>query len=201
MFLGLINTFGQLWLYESIHVVFGTNISQLWMWLTVLSAANFISATALLPSTTCMYFTCSWMGHWLRKRHNWATYNVAFSGLFSWPFSIGLGIPLALDQLFIRRKIYRFFLYCFEVFLISNILICLIDYYYYGEFNVAWFNIIRYNVFGNKGPDLYGTEPINYYIINLFLNFGPLWLLALFSLPITFLTEFIIQKYTKGNYL
>ena len=188
----------QLWLYESINVVFGSNISQLWMWLTVITAGNFISATAFLPSSTCMYFTSCWMGHWLRKRYNWATYNVAFSALVSWPFSAGLGIPLALDQLLIRRKIYRFCLYCFEAFIIVNFIICAVDFYMHGELKIAWLNIITYNVFGDKGPDLYGTEPLSYYLINLSLNFGPIWLLGLVSLPITILVEFIIEKYTKG---
>lgn len=42
-----------------------------------------------------------------------------------------------------------------------------------------------YNVFGGKGrgPDIYGTEPWNFYVINGFLNFNFLFIMALLSIP------------------
>ena len=81
--LGSINAFTQLWLFESIQVVFGANISQLWLWLTAATHGNFIAATAFIPSSTCMYLANIWLGFWLRKRYNWATYTVGcFFGHF-----------------------------------------------------------------------------------------------------------------------
>ena len=198
LMLAVFNSLSQLWLFESIQVVFGANISQLWLWLTVLTNGNFISSTAFLPSSTCMYMTNIWLGFWLRKRYNWATYGVAFSALFSWPFSVGLGIPLALDQLFLKKKIYNFFCYCFESFIIFNIFIGGFDWYMYGTPKLAWLNIMTYNVFSDKGPDLYGTEPVSYYLLNLTLNFGPIWILGLLSLPIMVAVEYIISRYIKG---
>lgn len=46
----------------------------------------------------------------------------------------------------------------------------------------ASLNIVLYNVFSSNGPELYGTEPFYYYLINLFLNFNfvPLILAAYF---------------------
>lgn len=46
-------------------------------------------------------------------------------------------------------------------------------------------NIIKYNVFPDqkRGPELYGTEPVGFYLSNLLLNFNVLVPLALFSLP------------------
>lgn len=38
-------------------------------------------------------------------------------------------------------------------------------------------NILLYNVLGGNGDELYGTEPISYYIRNLFLNMSTAWLL------------------------
>jgi Alg9-like mannosyltransferase family len=48
------------------------------------------------------------------------------------------------------------------------------------------FNIILYNVFSgaDRGPDIFGTEPWSYYIINLFLYFNITWIAALCSFPL-----------------
>ena len=54
----------------------------------------------------------------------------------------------------------------------------------YGRFVSAPFNIVKYNVFTQHGPDLYGTEPWTYYLSNGILNFNGGFLLALGVLPI-----------------
>lgn len=60
---------------------------------------------------------------------------------------------------------------------------------------VPW-NIIRYNIFGGseRGPDLYGTSPWNFYLLNLVLNFNVLVPFALFSLPALGVTYVIDRK-------
>jgi len=197
LILGLVCACCQLWLCESIQVVFGGNVANIWLWLTCLSAGNFISSTAFLPSSTCMYLTCLWMGFWLRSKYNLAVYVVAFSALFSWPFSVALAIPLAIDCLIKKKKITVFIYYCIESFVIINLVIVAFDWWFYGTPKLAWLNILTYNVFSSKGPDLYGTEPISYYLKNLTINFGPVWILGLFSMPIMVLSEWTISKFVK----
>lgn len=60
-----------------------------------------------------------------------------------------------------------------------------IDSYFYNKFAAVFWNIVRYNVFPDpsRGPDLYGTEPWYFYLLNLFLNFNVLLPMALLSLP------------------
>jgi len=60
-----------------------------------------------------------------------------------------------------------------------------IDSYFYGKFTAVFWNIVKYNVFpdSSRGPDLYGTEPWYFYLLNLSLNFNILLPMALFSLP------------------
>lgn len=57
-------------------------------------------------------------------------------------------------------------------------------------------NIVSYNIFGGseRGPDLYGTSPWYFYILNLVLNFNVLVPLALLSLPALFVTSIIDRK-------
>lgn len=63
----------------------------------------------------------------------------------------------------------------------------LVDSYYYGKVVFASLNIVLYNVFSSNGPELYGTEPFYYYIVNLFLNFNFVtFILAVYFIYLTY---------------
>ena len=68
---------------------------------------------------------------------------------------------------------------------LSQVPVIAIDSVAYGRWNIVPWNIVRYNVFGgsDRGPDLYGTAPWYFYILNLLLNFNVLVPLAFVSLP------------------
>ncbi len=58
----------------------------------------------------------------------------------------------------------------------------LVDSYFFGKPVLAALNIVLYNVFpaSGQGPDLYGQEPLSFYLLNGLLNFNVLFpLLAL----------------------
>lgn len=57
-------------------------------------------------------------------------------------------------------------------------------------------NIVLYNVFsgGNKGPNIYGTEPWHFYIRNLVLNFNAWFFLAMGALPLLLFQHLIRQR-------
>lgn len=56
-----------------------------------------------------------------------------------------------------------------------------IDSYFYGKLVIAPFNIVLYNIFTSHGPDLYGTEPWSFYLLNGFLNFNIVFILSLLA--------------------
>ena len=92
-----------------------------------------------------------------------------------WPFAALLGIPIVFDML-ILKKLYIDFLkwsMIFAVIILTPIVI--IDSMYYGKFVVTPWNILKYNVFGGAGPNLYGTEPFSFYFYNGFVNFNFIW--------------------------
>lgn len=63
--------------------------------------------------------------------------------------------------------------------------------------SVSW-NIVKYNIFSSTGgPDLYGTEPWNFYFKNLALNFNAWFILALLSLPLFFLQKIFMRSTTE----
>ena len=74
----------------------------------------------------------------------------------------------------------------------------IIDSYFYGKFVLAPLNILLYNVFTARGPDIYGnqtdiivcvhyyiihigTEPLSFYFKNMLLNMNVVFVLALLS--------------------
>ena len=72
----------------------------------------------------------------------------------------------------------------------------------YGRLAIVPWNIIRYNIFGGseRGPELYGTSPWNFYFLNLLLNFNVLTPFALLSLPALAITSRFDRRrleYTK----
>lgn len=66
----------------------------------------------------------------------------------------------------------------------------------YGKLAIVPWNIVRYNIFGgsDRGPELYGTSPSSFYLLNLVLNFNVLVPFALLSLPALAVTYVVDRK-------
>ena len=73
-----------------------------------------------------------------------------------------------------------------------------IDSYYYGKPVFASLNIVWYNVFTGHGPDLYGTEPATFYLMNGLLNFNFVFIAALLVLPVQGLAKLLLQGEPRG---
>lgn len=69
--------------------------------------------------------------------------------------------------------------------------------FFYRKVEAVSWNIIKYNIFSKTGgPDLYGTEPWDFYFKNLALNFNGWFVLALLSLPL-FLANKLLARSTE----
>jgi alpha-1,2-mannosyltransferase len=64
-----------------------------------------------------------------------------------------------------------------------------VDVFFYHDFVVVPLRIVLYNVLsgGNRGPNIFGTEPWDFYSRNLLLNFNMWYLLAVAVGPLLFL--------------
>ncbi|CEG77704.1 hypothetical protein RMATCC62417_12409 [Rhizopus microsporus] len=137
------------------------------------------------------------------------TYRVVFwiglGALAGWPFAALIGIPFAMEEVLIfgrdtmkkadgtvvqsiggprwrLRRIVRLSEAALLVGLGLTVLLVLMDQMIYRQYTIVAWNIIKYNIFSDgRGPELYGTEPWYYYILNGFLNFNIVFLL--FILP------------------
>jgi alpha-1,2-mannosyltransferase len=69
-----------------------------------------------------------------------------------------------------------------------------VDAFFYHKTVVVPWNIVKYNVFSGsgRGPGIFGTEPIDFYIRNLLLNFNVWFILALVAGPL------VVLQYITG---
>ncbi|XP_053308593.1 alpha-1,2-mannosyltransferase ALG9 isoform X2 [Spea bombifrons] len=198
-FLAFISCVCELYFYKAVCKKFGLHVGRLMLAFLVLSTGMFCSAAAYLPSTFCMYTTVIAMTGWYTEKVGLAVLGVAAGAIWGWPFSVVLGIPIAFDVLFLKRKWKSFINWCLVALILFLVPLAAIDSYYYGKLVIAPLNIVLYNVFTNHGPDLYGTEPWTFYFINGFLNFNVVFVMALFVLPLTALMEHLLQKINIQN--
>ncbi|EDX14372.1 alpha-1,2-mannosyltransferase ALG9 [Drosophila simulans] len=179
------------YMYKSICQEFGIHIGRLWLIFQLFSVGMFVSSTALLPSSFSMYFGCAALAAWWQQNYCFAIFLTAISALLGWPFAALIGIPLVLEML-LRQRDWKTFV---QWTLISGATVAIpmiaIDTSYFGKLTFAPLNIVWYNVFTSHGPNIFGTEPLSYYIINGFLNFNIIWLLAL-QLPIMLVMDYLI---------
>jgi len=142
-----------------------------------------------------MYTTLVAMTGWYMDKTSVAVLGVAAGAILGWPFSAALGLPIAFDLLVVKHRWKSFFHWFLVALILFLVPVVVIDSYYYGKLVVAPLNIVLYNVFTPHGPDLYGTEPWYFYLINGFLNFNVAFALALLVLPLTSLMEYLLQRF------
>lgn len=117
-------------------------------------------------------------------------------------------VPLAIDMLFRRKNWWVFIQWSLIACAAILLPMARIDSLYYGRLVLSPLNIVMYNVFTSHGPDLYGTEPWYFYVINGFLNFNIMFVAALFtplalvSKKLDYFSESIsIEFYGKNSYI
>jgi alpha-1,2-mannosyltransferase len=157
--LGLASTAAEVYLVSAVKRQLGPNVARITLAFLLCSAGMFAASTAFLPSSASMYLTMLMVGAWFRREYKLAILFTAMSTFLSWPFAALIGLPIAIDVLLVRKKLLLFIRWS----LISVVTILLpqvaIDSMYYGKLVVAPLNIVKYNIFTDHGPDLYGKFP------------------------------------------
>uniref|UniRef100_A0A8C0XZ42 Mannosyltransferase n=1 Tax=Castor canadensis TaxID=51338 RepID=A0A8C0XZ42_CASCN len=197
--LAFVSCICELYFYKAVCKKFGLHVSRMMLAFLVLSAGMFCSSSAFLPSSFCMYTTLIAMTGWYMDKTPIAVLGVAAGAIVGWPFSAALGLPIAFDLLVMKHRWKSFFHWSLVALILFLVPVVVIDSYYYGKLVIAPLNIVLYNVFTAHGPDLYGTEPWYFYLINGFLNFNVAFALALLVLPLTSLMEYLLQRFHVQN--
>lgn len=160
----------------------------LWTGLVLLTAAGMNhAAAAFLPSSTWMM---AWMwatSLFLQTKHEqFILVAVASTLLIGWPFGVAMLVPMGASILWKEAKRNALVsVLLFTLFVAVGIqgLAVVIDFQFYGAYLSPTLNIFTYNAAGG-GDELYGVEPVSYYLKNLLLNLNILAPLGLLALPI-----------------
>lgn len=142
--------------------------------LLISSAGMSHSAAALLPSTTLMGFWLLAAAAYLRRENVYFCMLAITATLaIGWPFGVLVFVPLGIGVLIREQKqIMAFiFLRIVPITILIQGLVMLVDFYFYGRLVSPSLNILLYNTQAG-GDELYGVEPLSYYIKNLVLNFN-----------------------------
>ncbi|XP_053404037.1 alpha-1,2-mannosyltransferase ALG9-like isoform X2 [Mercenaria mercenaria] len=188
----------EVYFYKGVCKQFGNNVARVMLCFQILSAGMFISSSAYLPSSFCMYMTFLSFGGWFLEKYEVAIMATAASAILGWPFAGIIGVPIAFDVLLRKRKIKLFILWCFLALVTFLLPMMQIDQYYYGKLVIAPLNIVMYNVFTDHGPDLYGVEPFSFYIFNGLLNFNAVFIWAVCSLPFVVVYNWLMKDKERG---
>ncbi|XP_077402409.1 alpha-1,2-mannosyltransferase ALG9 isoform X2 [Vanacampus margaritifer] len=189
----------ELYFYKAVCKKFGLHVGRLMLAFLVVSTGMFSSSAAFLPSSFCMYTTLVAMTGWFQDCTPLAIAGVAAGTIVGWPFSALIGVPIAFDLLVIKKQWKSFITWSAVALLLLLGPLVAVDSFFYGKLVVTPLNILLYNVFTPHGPDLYGTEPWHFYFVNGALNFNLVFVLALFSLPLTALMETLLHKFNVQN--
>ena len=182
--------------------------------IVIFTPGFFYASVAFLPSSFAMYTATLGLTAFMDWHGGAKTASgimwFGIGALLGWPFAGALILPFVLEDwtvaMFMRdfpdtmKRYLDGIVRCLVVLAIQ----VSIDTFFYRKIVVVPWNIVMYNVFsgGDRGPNIFGTEPWDYYVRNLLLNFNLWFLLALLSAPmLAFQTAFMKQQTTKQTLL
>lgn len=214
--LAFLSSYTEAKLYRAIADHISPRTARYYLSLSLFSAAMWSASAAYLPSAFAMQTITLAYSYALEPVSSKAASvrRTFFSCLFfviatviGWPFVGVLALPFALEELglcgddevmpasrpgWAASRFNRLFVCGLaSVFLIS-VPVIFVDWLAYGKLLFVPLNIVLYNVFPQSvggGPELYGTEPPYFYLLNLLLNFNIVFMLALLSIPLVLLTS------------
>lgn len=170
---------------------FNYNTAALYVAISAPATGMFHASVSYLPSSFAMYSTALATAYFLESPVlNVVKYLtiIAIGGLLGWPFALVTALPLGLYYT-VRVGIGSRWIRAATIsaVIIGSILILItaVDSLVFHKFAVVPFNIVAYNVLftdADVGPDIFGTEPWTYYILNGLLNFNLIFPIAFLSI-------------------
>lgn len=174
----LVLLFTQLSLLAAVRRRFGADVHARLRIFLVFSTGLFVSSAAFVPSSFAMAAVSLAVAFWFDDSPR-ATIAVTLAAtVLGWPFASACLVPVALDILY-RHGLLRTVGWGVVTALVVVVPAVAIDSLFYRRLVFPAFNIVWYNVLDSEtSSELYGVEPLSYYLVNLLLNFNVVALLA-----------------------
>mmetsp|Transcript_497 Transcript_497/g.665 ORF Transcript_497/g.665 Transcript_497/m.665 type:complete len:550 (+) Transcript_497:459-2108(+) len=202
--IGLMCGFAEAMMYRGVIARFGKRPASYFLLFQILSAGMYHAGVALLPSTTCMILTMVVWSGWMHRNYRLAIYSGLSSVLLpGWPFIVVIYVPFglyALADFWIQKRFFRMVGWSITSVVSILLPVILAEKTFYGKDTIPMWNIFVYNVLGEegRGDELYGVEPLSYYLKNLFLNLNFGFLVVLF-LPIILAFSSMLSKRLRSE--
>ncbi|KAK7890845.1 mannosyltransferase [Exophiala xenobiotica] len=199
-------------LYSAISRVLNPRIGVIFLMIVAFSPGFFYASSAFLPSSFAMYTSALGLTSFMDWHGGPKTASgimwFGIGALLGWPFAGALIIPFVIEEWLITLIGQADMFETFRRYL-DGVVRCLIvlavqvgidAFFYHAPVVVPW-RIVAYNVFGgnDRGPDIFGTEPWDYYVRNLLLNFNLWFVLAVASGPLFLLQTAILKQKTTNQ--
>ena len=170
--------------------VFHKDMESILVVIIAFSPAFFISANSFLPSSICMFLVAVSYSKLLLGNNRQCLFYIVLMTVLCWPFCGVFVLMPVFDVAY--SKLSNFLEYLITGILQSILVLSIslsVDYLFYQKFVFVALNIVNYNIFSIKGPELYGVEPISYYIKVFVLHWGPLSILIPFGVLLSLLSK------------
>lgn len=202
-------------LYSAISRVLNPRVAVIYLMIVAFTPGFFYASSAFVPSSFAMYtsalgFTSFMDWHGGSKTASGIMW-FGIGAMLGWPFSGALIIPFVAEEWLLaivgQTDLFETFTHYLDGTVRCLIVLALqvsVDTFFFHKVALVPWNIVAYNVFGGKdrGPDIFGTEPWDYYVRNLLLNFNVWFILAAISGPVlVFQTIILRQHATKQTFL
>ncbi|KAJ3750781.1 glycosyltransferase family 22 protein [Lentinula detonsa] len=221
IFLAVLSSLTEVTLYRKVYEKVNHRVGRYLFFILLFNAGMWNASAAFLPSSFAMYTGTFAFAYFIAPsssrepmRTLYATLLYATGAVVGWPFALALAIPFVIEELFVYsgdkvpaashgtwminrwKRIFG----CGILAVLLFIPVVGIDSLAYGNLAVVPFNIVKYNLLSSdRGPDLYGTSPWNFYLLNLLLNFNVILPFALLSLPALAIT-YMVDKNRLGQF-
>lgn len=214
MVLAMACAFSESRLFSAISRTLNQRIAVMFMISMISSPGMFHASVAYLPSSFSMYSAMlgtasfmDWLGG-LKTAEGIMWFGIG--AIVGWPFAAALIAPFILEDIYMAYRakdrseaafryadgISRCLVVLVSEYLLLIIIIAIsdltqalqasVDTFFYHKFVIMPWRIVVYNIFGGsgRGPNIFGTEPWNFYLRNLSLNFNVWFLLAIIAAPL-----------------
>lgn len=184
------------------------SLANWYLLMSTVSTGMAHASVALLPSAwamNCCLLASSNFVRWLYTRSNRNALLISswlfIGAIFGWPFVGVLGLPPLVYIATVQwntPKLSQYVKWSVAIGFIYLAASMEVDFFFYGKTLVVPLNIVLYNVIyadETSGPNIFGVEPVSYYINNILLNFNVVAVLAAVS-PALIAAAAIITKRT-----
>lgn len=188
--LGTFEALCEYQLVRSLRRHYEADVAYIYTALSATMPGLFHASVAYLPSSfamNCVTLAFAWFLDSPSQNIVRCLVAISVGGLLGWPFILVLAIPIGVyytvSVFSFKRWILSVVQTAFWVLAVLIVIVAL-DSRAFGKFAVVPFNIVGYNVLfadSDSGPNIFGTEPWTYYLLNLLLNFNMVFPLALMA--------------------